>query len=37
LEKNDLDAFEELKSWLVGSVDDAWLFPEEQPLERCYN
>lgn len=37
LEKNDLDAFEELKSWWVGSVDDAWLFPEEQPLERCYN
>jgi serine/threonine protein kinase len=37
LEKNDSDAFEELKSWLVGSVDDAWLFPEEQPLERCYN
>jgi serine/threonine protein kinase len=36
-EKNDLDAFEELKSWLVGSADDAWLFPEEQPLERCYN
>ncbi|KAJ6127724.1 hypothetical protein N7471_008941 [Penicillium samsonianum] len=29
LEKNDLDAFGELKTWLFGSVDDAYLFQED--------
>ena len=35
LEKNDLDAFEELKTWLFGSVDDAYLFHEEDRLQEC--
>ncbi|CAG8902546.1 unnamed protein product [Penicillium egyptiacum] len=34
LEKNDLDAFEELKTWLFGSVDDAYLFHEEDQLKE---
>ncbi|CAG7944733.1 unnamed protein product [Penicillium nalgiovense] len=34
LEKNDLDAFEELKAWLLGSVDDVYLFHEDR-LEEC--
>ncbi|KAI2714272.1 hypothetical protein CBS147354_7441 [Penicillium roqueforti] len=35
LEKNDLDAFEELKTWLFGSVDDEYLFHEEYQFEEC--
>lgn len=34
LERNDLDAFEELKTWLVGSVDDAFLFEAEDTLSK---
>jgi hypothetical protein len=34
--KNDLDAFEDLKTWLAGSVDDAFLFEAEDTLsEKC--